>query len=216
VTSSPSSRDGMIARHGGVPEWPIGTALKAVAGSDVSRGFESRPLCRESVMDEVVDAVVDGQSVYLISRAHTVAVLGRFATAAGIFVVAATLVAALVDGLPDPLAGVLLVSIAVAVALTGIAALRVLRPAVLLRLDDTGYRVHGLRGAGPRSATWTEVARVRRERLVPGSCIVLTLAGGARTVVPLRLLDGGGTAADRLVADLSARLDAAHGQRRLR
>ena len=32
-------------RHGGVPEWPIGTALKAVAGRDVSRGFESRPLC---------------------------------------------------------------------------------------------------------------------------------------------------------------------------
>jgi hypothetical protein len=29
-----------------VPEWPIGTALKAVAGRDVSRGFESRPLCR--------------------------------------------------------------------------------------------------------------------------------------------------------------------------
>ena len=32
---------------GGVPEWPIGTALKAVAGSDVSRGFESRPLCHQ-------------------------------------------------------------------------------------------------------------------------------------------------------------------------
>ena len=29
-----------------MPEWPIGTALKAVAGRDVSRGFESRPLCR--------------------------------------------------------------------------------------------------------------------------------------------------------------------------
>ena len=28
-----------------MPEWPIGTALKAVAGRDVSRGFESRPLC---------------------------------------------------------------------------------------------------------------------------------------------------------------------------
>ena len=33
------------APPGGVPERPIGTALKAVAGSDVSRGFESRPLC---------------------------------------------------------------------------------------------------------------------------------------------------------------------------
>ncbi len=34
-----------LRAQGGVPEWPIGTALKAVAGRDVSRGFESRPLC---------------------------------------------------------------------------------------------------------------------------------------------------------------------------
>ena len=41
---------------GGVPEWPIGTALKAVAGRDVSRGFESRPLCRcGNSLEPVVD-----------------------------------------------------------------------------------------------------------------------------------------------------------------
>jgi hypothetical protein len=39
-------RAGLRPDSGGVPEWPIGTALKAVAGRDVSRGFESRPLCR--------------------------------------------------------------------------------------------------------------------------------------------------------------------------
>jgi hypothetical protein len=42
--TSPVSPPG---EHGGVPEWPIGTALKAVAGRDVSRGFESRPLCQD-------------------------------------------------------------------------------------------------------------------------------------------------------------------------
>ena len=40
---------GLRPEPGGVPEWPIGTALKAVAGRDVSRGFESRPLCNGEV-----------------------------------------------------------------------------------------------------------------------------------------------------------------------
>ena len=50
ATSAPRRllpRRGREPGRGGVPEWPIGTALKAVAGSDVSRGFESRPLCRD-------------------------------------------------------------------------------------------------------------------------------------------------------------------------
>ena len=63
---------------GGVPERPIGTALKAVAGRDVSRGFESRPLCRrhrtdgpellraaELQRDRVVDQVVHPLHVVL-------------------------------------------------------------------------------------------------------------------------------------------------------
>jgi hypothetical protein len=56
---------------------------------------------------------------------------------------------------------------------------------------------------------------VRREQLPPGTCLVLSLAGGERTVVPVRLLDGGTATADRLEADLRARLDRSHGQRRL-
>ena len=45
VASRLLHRGGLRVAPGGVPEWPIGTALKAVAGRDVSRGFESRPLC---------------------------------------------------------------------------------------------------------------------------------------------------------------------------
>ena len=38
-----------------MPERPIGTALKAVAGRDVSRGFESRPLCQSATDRQRVD-----------------------------------------------------------------------------------------------------------------------------------------------------------------
>ena len=45
IDTGPVLRASVTPAPGGVPEWPIGTALKAVAGSNVSRGFESRPLC---------------------------------------------------------------------------------------------------------------------------------------------------------------------------
>ena len=155
------------------------------------------------------------QSVYPLARAHTVSVLGRYVAAAGVVVVAVVLTAALTDDLPDWLAGVLLVVVAVALALAAVAAARVLRRPALLLLSDTGYRVRVLRRAGPTSAPWTDVTRVRREQLAPGLCLVLSLTDGARTVVPVRLLEGGTATADRLEADLRARLDRAHGQRRL-
>ena len=52
VPGRPALHSGPVPQGpGGVPEWPIGTALKAVAGSDVSRGFESRPLCQDDRSD---------------------------------------------------------------------------------------------------------------------------------------------------------------------
>ena len=160
-------------------------------------------------------SVVTQQSVYRVARAHVVSVFGRFAVAAGVVVVVVVLTAALTDDLPDPVVGVLLVIVAVCLALSAVAAARVVRRPALLLLSDTGYRVRVLRRAGPTSAPWADVTRVRREQLAPGPCLVLSLTDGARTVVPVRLLEGGAVTADRLEADLRARLDKAHGQRRL-
>ena len=87
------------------------------------------------------------------------------------------------------------------------------RPPVLLHLDDDGFRLRVLRGAGPTTAPGPRSRAYAANGWSPGACLVFALARGRRTVVPLHLLDGGTAAADRLDADLRSRLDRAHGQR---
>ena len=153
-------------------------------------------------------------SDYRLTRAHGVAVLGRLAVVSGLLVVLVVVLAALVD-LPPVVWVPLALLLAAAGLLTAAAAVRVVRPPVLLHLDDDGFRLRVLRGAGPTSVPWAEVEGVRHERLSPGACLVFALARSRRTVVPLHLLDGGTAAVDRLDADLRSRLDRAHGQRPL-
>jgi hypothetical protein len=154
--------------------------------------------------------------VYRLARAHAVGVLGRFAAGTGLVVVTAVLVSSLTDDLPAVVVVTLLVALVAGLVLTGVAAVRVLWPPAVLVLTETGYRVRVLRGAGTaRRAAWTDVARVRRQRLAPGTCLVLTLDDDGRTVVPVALLEGGPVTGDRLETDLRTRLDRSHGRRRL-
>ncbi len=151
---------------------------------------------------------------YRLARAPGVLVLGRLAAGTGLLVGGTVVLSTLVD-LSRPVVVALAVLLGVAGLLTAAAAVRVLRPPVLLHLDDAGFRLRVLRGAGPASVQWADVEGVRRERLTPGPCLVFALSRSRRTVLPLHLLDGGPAAADRLDADLRSRLDRAHGQRRL-
>ena len=155
------------------------------------------------------------QSEYSLARSHSVAVLGRFTVGAGLVVTAVVILVALAGDLPRAVAVALLLLTVVALALAAVAAVRVLRPPTVLLLTGAGYRVKVLRGVGPTEASWRDVARVRRQQLGPGPCLVVSLTDGGHTVVPLRLLEGGVANADSLEADLRGRLDQAHGQRRL-
>ncbi len=149
-----------------------------------------------------------------LARARSVAVLGRAATAAGVGVLALVTVPSLLP------AGALRMSLlvlagtvsAAALVLICLAALRVVRPPVLLRADDRGMQVHALRGAGLRSVAWSEVRAVRSESLRVGSSVIVEHQDGRCAVIPASLVDEGGSALTRV---LRARLDAAHGQRRL-
>jgi len=149
-----------------------------------------------------------------LARARSLAVLGRAAPVAGVGVLAVVACSAL---LPTGAARTVALSVAWTVAvigllLTGVAAVRTARPPVLVRVDAAGMRVRVLRGAGPRRIAWADVRSVRREPLSPGWCVVVELGDGRRSVVPEGLVDEGGAG---LVRVLRARLDAAHGQRRL-
>ena len=150
-----------------------------------------------------------------LARARPVAALGRVAPVVGVAVLVVVLLSALTEGGTVATAALAVAWLVTGVGflLTAVAAVRTVRPPVLVRLDATGLEVRVLRGGGPRQVPWADVRAVRRERLAPGRCVVVERRDGQRTVLPERLVAEGGAA---LAATLSARLDQAHGQRRLR
>jgi hypothetical protein len=168
-----------------VPEWPIGTALKAVAGSNVSRGFESRPLC---------------VTRYRLDRAHLMVLAGVCFIVAAVSVVVAFLIAgggALATGATIIAAGIAVVALLVA-------AIANLRPPVVLTLDAAGYRARGRHGDG----AWKQVESVE----VVEGLLRFTDGSGAVTAFPLRLVDR--TRRADLIREVYDRLNTANGYRR--
>jgi hypothetical protein len=82
----------------------------------------------------------------------------------------------------------------------------------VVRLDESGYRVRLIRGAGVTSAEWKDVddAATATPRGIP--CVVLRLRDGRTTTIPVAAV-----AADReeFVRDLQAHLQRGHGLRPL-
>ena len=118
-----------------MPERPIGSALKALAGSNVSRGFESRPLCLTN---------------YRLDRRFVLRPLGLNLMSVGTFTVGAFL-------LPTGLA----LACAALVALLVInAASLALRPPVVVRTSAADVRVGGRLTVRRITMPWTDVEGV--------------------------------------------------------
>ena len=83
----------------------------------------------------------------------------------------------------------------------------------VLRLDEHGYRVRGLRSAVARSARWTDVLDLQATTVAGQRCVVLRLLDGRTTTLPVDAIEGDSTA---LVEAISEHLDRGHGYRRLR
>lgn len=86
------------------------------------------------------------------------------------------------------------------------------RGARVVTLDDDGYRVRWVRGAGVRAAGWREVEDAVTADVGGIDCVVLRLKDGRTTSVPVAAL-----AADRdaFVADVREHLRRAEGLRPL-
>lgn len=83
----------------------------------------------------------------------------------------------------------------------------------VLRLDDLGYRVRGLRSTQATSARWSDVLDLQASTVNGHRCVVLRLRDGRTTTLPVDVFEGGA----RVLTDaLSAHLDRGHGYRRLR
>lgn len=83
----------------------------------------------------------------------------------------------------------------------------------VLRLDDDGYRVRGIRSAQARSGRWSDVLDVRTGTVDGVRCTMLRLRDGRRTTVPVDVLAGD---SEQLVERISALLDRSRGYKRTR
>jgi hypothetical protein len=145
---------------------------------------------------------------YRISQRLVLGLLGGlFAVIGGLVVLLVALVT--VFDLP---AAVVSAGVVVAV-LTLLAGTVLLRArTVVVRLDDVGYQVRLVRGAGVSQARWTDVEDVVATVVAGDRCVVLRLRDGRTTTIPVRMLAVSG---DTFATDLQQHLNRGHGYRRI-
>jgi hypothetical protein len=132
---------------------------------------------------------------------------GVLMAALGVLVLVIALLVALVS-LPS-----VVLSVAVVVAvLVVLGALAVFARGTVVALDEGGYRVRFVRGAGVLRAGWKEVESVSAATMAGERYVVLKLHDGRTTTVPVRVLE---CRPDDFVRDLQAHLDRGYGYRRI-
>jgi hypothetical protein len=136
-------------------------------------------------------------------------VLGGSLLALGALVVLGAVLVALTPLPSGALTGVVLL------ALLGLGALfvRLRSGAPVVRLEEDGYQVRMVRGAGTKAARWTDVEDVAATTVRGERCVVLRLRDGRATVIPVDIL---GVRPDDFVRDLQQHLNRGHGYRSLR
>jgi hypothetical protein len=145
---------------------------------------------------------------YRFSSALVARLMGTVLVLAGAVVLLLALLVSLLD-LPAIVLSVVVVLAVLAVLLTG---LLLTRAAAVVRLDDAGYRVRFVRGAGVRQASWKDVEDVVASTIAGERCVVLRLRDGRATTVPVDVLAG---PTEDFVRTLQQHLNRGHGYRRL-
>lgn len=149
-------------------------------------------------------------SDYRLAPGFAARLLGVVVVGLGLLVLAAVLLAVLLDLGGGVVLAVVLVG-ALAVALVGTGA----RRAWVVRLDDDGYRVRFVRGAGVRTARWRDVAEAATTTARGVRCVVLHLKDERSTTIPVGALDTGAGGPDGFVRELRERLRRGEGLRPL-
>lgn len=147
-------------------------------------------------------------SRYRFSTPFVVRLSGTGLVAVGLLVV---LLVALVAALSLPSA---VLTTGLVLAAASVVALGVLaaRSVVVVRFDESGYRIRYVRGAGVRRARWSQVEDVAAATVAGERCVVLRLRDGSTSTVPVGVLAG---RPEDFVGDLQKHLNHGHGYRPL-
>jgi hypothetical protein len=143
---------------------------------------------------------------YRLAAPVAVRMMGATVAAAGLLVV---LVAVLVGAFSWPRA-VLSTAVVLAVLLVVGGGLVLVRRTTIVRLDDEGYRVRFVRGAGVAQGRWKDVEDVVATTVAGARVVVLRRRDGRTTTIPVGILAG---SADDFVRDLQQHLNRGHGYR---
>ena len=145
-------------------------------------------------------------SSYRLSARVRLRLLGTVLAALGGLVLVVGLLVVLLD-VP---AGAFTTALVVSVALLLVSGYGLLRAPPLVSLDEVGYRVRYLRGAGVVAARWREVQDVVTATVHGDDCVVLRLRDGRSTTIPVAVLDA---PREDFVRDLGEHLHHGHGYR---
>ena len=145
-------------------------------------------------------------SDYRLSPPVAVRMMGAGLVLAGLLVVA-VVVGGLLFAWPTAV-----LSTMVVVALLGVVLLAAVlwRLAPVVRLDEVGYEVRWVRGAGVRQGRWKDVEDVLATTVADARVVVLRRRDGSTTTIPVGILVG---SPDDFVRDLQQHLNRGHGYR---
>ncbi len=147
-------------------------------------------------------------SRYRFSGPFVLRVLGLSLVAVAVALLLLVALVALLS-LPAAVLGTGVVLATVAVLAVALVAGR--RP-VVVSLDEAGYRIRHVRGAGVRQAPWSQVEDADAATIAGERCVVLHLRDGRTSTVPVGVLAGN---PDDFVRDLQQHLNRGHGYRPL-
>jgi hypothetical protein len=145
-------------------------------------------------------------SDYRLSAPFAVRMMGLVLAFAGLLVLVTAVLVALLEW-PAAVLSVVLVGAVLGLLAAGLV---LTRRATVVRLDETGYTVRLVRGAGVRTGRWKDVEDVVARTIEGARCVVLRRRDGRTTTIPVGIL---AAPADEFVRDLQQHLNRGHGYR---
>lgn len=145
-------------------------------------------------------------SDYRLSPAVAVRLMGVGLALAGLLVLVVVLGGLLFTWPAAVLSTVVVAAFVAVLAL----ALVLWRLAPVVRLDEIGYEVRWVRGAGIRQGRWKDVEDVLATTVAGDRVVVLRRRDGQTTTIPVGIIAG---APDDFVRDLQQHLNRGHGYR---
>lgn len=130
--------------------------------------------------------------------------MGIFLATVGVTLLVVTVVVVAFDLPGDVLSAVVILTV-VGVFVLGFL---LVRRWYVVQVDDIGYRVRFVRGAGETNARWADVEDLATSEVHGSRCLVIRLRDGRSTTIPVDLIEGD---REELVDELKRRLSGRHG-----